>query len=100
MHLVCQGLHLLLSECSVVHVQLSYIGTVYLPSSTVFLPLFALLVDVFGRYPGLQSLIFFLMGGAVSTGAVNLAMMSVGRGIAGIGAAGLLTVRIKFTPLE
>ncbi|KAH0836911.1 major facilitator superfamily domain-containing protein [Lanmaoa asiatica] len=51
------------------------------------------LADVFGRYSGLQlSLLFFLVGSAISTGAVNMAMMLIGRGIAGIGAAGLLTI--------
>ncbi|KAF9227389.1 MFS general substrate transporter [Gyrodon lividus] len=71
----------------------SYIGTAYLLSSTVFLPLFASLADVFGRYPGLQiSLLFFLIGSAISTGAVNMTMMLLGRGISGIGAAGLLTI--------
>ena len=33
-------------------------------------------------------------GSAISTGAINMAMMLVGRGIAGVGAAGLSTVRI------
>ncbi|KIK75094.1 hypothetical protein PAXRUDRAFT_19288 [Paxillus rubicundulus Ve08.2h10] len=74
----------------------SYIGTAYLLSSTVFLPLFASVADVFGRYPGLQiSLFFFLIGSAISTGAINITMMLLGRGIAGVGAAGLLTVRFK-----
>jgi len=80
----------------VAHVELSYIGTVYLLSSTVFLSLFASLADVFGRYSALQpSLIFSFIGSGISTGAVNLAVMLVDRGIAGIGAAGLLTVRIR-----
>ncbi|KAH7910601.1 major facilitator superfamily domain-containing protein [Hygrophoropsis aurantiaca] len=71
----------------------SYIGTSYLLSATVFLPLFASVADIFGRYTGLQiSLFFFLLGSALSTGAVNMAMVLVGRGIAGIGAAGLLTI--------
>ena len=80
---------------------LSYIGTAYLLSSTVFLPLFAALADVFGRYAGLQlSLIFFLVGSAICTGAVNMVMILIGRGISGIGAAGLLTVRIQIAHLE
>ncbi|KIJ18729.1 hypothetical protein PAXINDRAFT_129099, partial [Paxillus involutus ATCC 200175] len=71
----------------------SYIGTAYLLSSTVFLPVFASVADVFGRYPGLQlSLLFFLIGSAISTGAINMTMMLMGRGIAGVGAAGLLTI--------
>lgn len=71
----------------------SYIGTSYLLASTVFLPLFASIADIYGRHFGLQlSLLFFLVGSALSTGAVNMPMILAGRGIAGIGAAGLLTV--------
>ena len=72
----------------------SYIGTSYLLASTVFLPLFASIADIYGRHFGLQlSLLFFLVGSAIGTGAMNMSMILVGRGIAGIGAAGLLTVR-------
>ncbi|KIL00693.1 hypothetical protein PAXRUDRAFT_129203 [Paxillus rubicundulus Ve08.2h10] len=71
----------------------SYIGTAYLLPSTVFMPLFSSVADVFGRYPALQiSLLFFLIGSAISTGAINITMMLLGRGIAGVGAAGILTV--------
>ncbi|KAG1855642.1 major facilitator superfamily domain-containing protein [Suillus subalutaceus] len=71
----------------------SYIGTSYLLASTVFLPFFASIADIYGRHFGLQlSLLFFLVGSAFSTGAVNMTMLLAGRGIAGIGAAGLLTV--------
>ena len=38
------------------------------------------------------SILFFMLGSAISTGAANMPMMLAGRGIAGIGAAGLLTV--------
>ncbi|KIJ28884.1 hypothetical protein M422DRAFT_189144 [Sphaerobolus stellatus SS14] len=71
----------------------SYIGTIYVLTSTVFLPIFASLADIFGRHWALQlSLILFTVGSALSTGAQNMPMMLAGRGIAGIGAAGLLTV--------
>lgn len=71
----------------------SYIGTSYLLASTVFLPFFASIADIYGRHFGLQlSLLSFLVGSALSTGAVNMIMLLVGRGIAGIGAAGLLTI--------
>ncbi|KAI0355576.1 MFS general substrate transporter [Trametes cingulata] len=71
----------------------SYIGTVYLLTSTVFLPLFASLADVFGRHWALQlSLFFFAVGSAISTGSQNMATMLAGRGVAGIGAAGMLAV--------
>ncbi|RPD74189.1 MFS general substrate transporter [Lentinus tigrinus ALCF2SS1-7] len=71
----------------------SYIGTVYLLTSTVFLPLFASLADVWGRHWALQlSLAFFLVGSAISTGSQNMPTMLVGRGIAGIGSAGMMAV--------
>ncbi|KIK96336.1 hypothetical protein PAXRUDRAFT_138657 [Paxillus rubicundulus Ve08.2h10] len=71
----------------------SYIGTSYLLSSTVFLPFFASVADVYGRYFGLQvSLLLFLIGSAISTGAANMPMVLAGRGVAGVGAAGLLTM--------
>ncbi|EIW63415.1 MFS general substrate transporter [Trametes versicolor FP-101664 SS1] len=71
----------------------SYIGTVYLLTSTVFLPLFASLADVWGRHWALQlSLILFAIGSAISTGSQNMATMLAGRGVAGIGAAGMLSI--------
>ncbi|KAI0093053.1 major facilitator superfamily domain-containing protein [Irpex rosettiformis] len=71
----------------------SYIGTIYLLTSTVCLPPFASIADVFGRHCALQlALILFAVGSAISTGAQNMAMMLAGRGIAGMGAAGLLAV--------
>ncbi|CAL1706889.1 unnamed protein product [Somion occarium] len=77
----------------------SYIGTVYLLTSTVFLPLFASIADVFGRHLALQiSLFFFMVGSAISTGSHNMPTMLAGRGVAGAGAAGLLAaVRIILT---
>ncbi|KAJ7273601.1 major facilitator superfamily domain-containing protein [Mycena haematopus] len=69
----------------------SYIGTTYLLTSTVFLPVFAQLSDIYGRHASLQlAIIVFFIGSAISTGAVAMSMMLVGRGIAGVGAAGLL----------
>ncbi|KAG9217539.1 hypothetical protein CCMSSC00406_0008466 [Pleurotus cornucopiae] len=71
----------------------SYIGTVYLLTSTAFLPLFASLSDVFGRHFALQlSLFIFMIGSAISTGALNIETMLAGRAVAGVGAAGLLTI--------
>ncbi|KAJ6455690.1 major facilitator superfamily domain-containing protein [Mycena sanguinolenta] len=70
----------------------SYIGTAYLLTSTVFLPVFAQLADIYGRHASLQlALAIFIIGSAISTGAVEMTMMLVGRGVAGVGAAGLLS---------
>ncbi|KAI0064675.1 MFS general substrate transporter [Artomyces pyxidatus] len=71
----------------------SYIGTVYLLTATVFLPFFGTVADIYGRHFALQAAIFFfLVGSAISTGAKSMITMLVGRGISGIGAAGMLTV--------
>ncbi|KAI5119616.1 hypothetical protein M0805_007880 [Coniferiporia weirii] len=71
----------------------SYVGTLYLLTSTVFLPLFASFADVYGRHWSMQlSILLFLIGSALSTAAQNMPMMLAGRGVSGIGAAGFLTV--------
>ncbi|KAI0779706.1 MFS general substrate transporter [Fomes fomentarius] len=71
----------------------SYIGTVYLLTSTVFLPLFASLADIWGRHWTLQLALFlFMVGSAVSTGSQNMVTMLVGRAIAGIGSGGMMAV--------
>ena len=68
-------------------------GTVYILAATVFLPIFATLADVLGRYWALQSsLLIFMIGSGISAGSVTMSMMLVGRGVAGVGAGGLLTV--------
>lgn len=72
----------------------SYIGTIYLLTSTVFLPLFASLADIWGRHWALQlSLLLFGVGSAISTGAQSMITMLAGRGVAGIGAGGMMAVR-------
>ena len=74
---------------------ISYVGTIYLLTSTVFLPPFASVADIFGRHWALQiGLLFFLVGSAISTGSENMPTMLAGRGVAGIGAAGLLAVSL------
>ena len=67
----------------------------YLLTSTVFLPPFASIADIFGRHWAMQlGLFFFMVGSAISTGSHNMPTMLVGRGIAGIGSAGMMAVRI------
>ncbi|CCM03053.1 uncharacterized protein FIBRA_05172 [Fibroporia radiculosa] len=71
----------------------SWIGTAYLLTSTVFLPLFASIVEIWGRHTTLHlSLLIFMIGSAISTGSNNMITMLVGRGVAGVGAAGLQSV--------
>ncbi|KAG8749690.1 hypothetical protein FRC14_001181, partial [Serendipita sp. 396] len=80
----------------------SYIGTAYVLGSTVFLPVSASFADVFGRYGAMQASVFvFLIGSALSTGATNMPVLLLGRGICGVGAAGLLgIVRILLSDSE
>ncbi|CCA75864.1 related to putative multidrug transporter [Serendipita indica DSM 11827] len=71
----------------------SYIGTAYVLGSTVFLPISASIADVWGRYWAMQAFVFFfLIGSAICTGASSMPVLLVGRGISGIGAAGLLAI--------
>ncbi|KIM24430.1 hypothetical protein M408DRAFT_75936 [Serendipita vermifera MAFF 305830] len=71
----------------------SYIGTAYVLGSTVFLPIWASLADIFGRFWAMEvSLVIFLVGAAMSTGATNMPVLLVGRGISGVGAAGILSI--------
>ena len=66
----------------------------YLLTSTVFLPLFASLADIWGRHWSLQlSLLLFMVGSAISTGSQDMITMLIGRGVAGIGAGGMMAVR-------
>lgn len=79
----------------------SYVGTVYLLTSTVFLPPFASIADIFGRHFAFQlALLLFMVGSAISTGSNNMPTMLAGRGVAGIGAAGLLAVSTETSPAE
>ncbi|KAI0919480.1 hypothetical protein AcV5_001533 [Taiwanofungus camphoratus] len=71
----------------------SWIGTSYLLTSTVFLPLFASVANIWGRHDTLQaSILLFIVGSAISTGSEIMPTMLAGRGVAGIGAAGLQAV--------
>ncbi|KAG8922626.1 hypothetical protein FRC01_013799 [Tulasnella sp. 417] len=71
----------------------SWIGTAFLLTSTVFLPIFGSIADILGRHWALQvALLTFLVGSAVCTGAQSMVALLAGRGLAGIGAAGLVSV--------
>ncbi|KIO33678.1 hypothetical protein M407DRAFT_231873 [Tulasnella calospora MUT 4182] len=71
----------------------SWIGTSYVLTSTVFLPIYGSIADILGRHWALQcSMLFFLIGSIICTGAQSMTMLLVGRGIAGVGAAGLVSV--------
>ncbi|KAG8949426.1 hypothetical protein FRC00_008142, partial [Tulasnella sp. 408] len=71
----------------------SWIGTSYVLTSTVFLPIYGSIADILGRHWALQcALVVFLIGSAICTAAQDMPMLLAGRGIAGIGAAGLVSV--------
>ncbi|KAG8852017.1 hypothetical protein FRB96_008935 [Tulasnella sp. 330] len=71
----------------------SWIGTSYILTSTIFIPVFGSLSDSLGRHDAVQvGLAFFVVGSAICTGAQSLSMLLVGRGISGIGAAGIISV--------
>lgn len=71
----------------------SWIGTSYILTSTVFLPIYGSIADILGRHWALQcAMLFFLIGSALCTAAQSMTMLLIGRGVAGIGAAGLVTV--------
>ncbi|CAD6926544.1 unnamed protein product [Tilletia laevis] len=73
--------------------QSSWIGTAFLLSSTVFQPLYGRCCDVFGRKMlFLAAQIIFLGGTALCGAAPNMTALIIGRAIAGIGGAGLLSV--------
>lgn len=69
-------------------------NSAYVLTSTIFLPVFASLADIFGRYWAMQiGILCFMVGSAISTAANSMPVLLIGRGVAGIGAAALLTVR-------
>ncbi|EJU00834.1 MFS general substrate transporter [Dacryopinax primogenitus] len=70
-----------------------WIGTAYLLTATVFLPIFGSIADIFGRYWALQlATLLFIIGSAICTGAQNMIPLIIGRALSGIGAGGLTTL--------
>ncbi|CAP62043.1 LOW QUALITY PROTEIN: uncharacterized protein PODANS_5_740 [Podospora anserina S mat+] len=75
--------------------QLNWLTTSFNLPSASFLPLWAQLVDIFGRYPSLQLSILILTVGSAICAASPLAssagwgVMLFGRGVQGVGAAGM-----------
>ncbi|KAK0526453.1 hypothetical protein OC842_005188 [Tilletia horrida] len=73
--------------------QSSWIGTAFLLTSTVFQPLYGRFCDVFGRKMlFLIAQILFLGGTALCGAAPSMTALIIGRAIAGMGGAGLLSV--------
>ncbi|KAF9431928.1 hypothetical protein BGZ76_011512 [Entomortierella beljakovae] len=73
--------------------EIPWIGTAYLLTSTSFQPLYGRFSDIFGRKSTfLFALAIFLVGSALCGAAQNMIMMIVARGIAGIGAGGMMSM--------
>ncbi|ORZ19085.1 major facilitator superfamily domain-containing protein [Lobosporangium transversale] len=73
--------------------QIPWIGTSYLLTSTTFQPLYGKGSDIFGRKTTfLFAILIFLIGSALCGAAQSMLMMIVARGIAGIGAGGIMSM--------
>ncbi|KAI0784111.1 iron permease [Abortiporus biennis] len=67
-----------------------WIGSAYSLSSTAFLPLSALIADIFGRRPTMMiCIIFFALGSALAGSARNMTWLIAARTIQGIGGGGI-----------
>ncbi|KAF9431386.1 hypothetical protein BGZ76_000374 [Entomortierella beljakovae] len=72
---------------------ISWLGTAYLMTSTAFQPLYGKFSDIFGRkMTMLFANVVFLGGSAISGWATSMTMLIIGRGVAGIGAGGLMAM--------
>src|ERR687886_723533 len=75
--------------------QYSWVFTAYMLASTVTVPLYGKLGDVYGRKPlFLFAIVVFLVGSALCGIAQNMTQLVVFRGIQGIGAGGLIPLAI------
>jgi len=83
-----------------------WVGAVYLLASTVTMPLYGKLADIFGRKPIMMlGLVIFLAGSMMCGLAGSMTMLIVARAVQGIGAGGLQPVSLTiigdiFTPEE
>ncbi|KAI8597127.1 major facilitator superfamily domain-containing protein [Dissophora ornata] len=72
---------------------ISWLGTAYLMTSTAFQPLYGKVSDIFGRKSTILFANFmFLLGSAISGWATSMTMLIIGRGVAGVGAGGLMAM--------
>lgn len=84
----------------------TWVTTAYLLTSTVMVPIYGKLSDIFGRKPiFLIGVVLFLMGSVASGMAQNMNQLIAFRGFQGFGAAALLPIAIAvigdlFTPRE
>jgi MFS family permease len=75
--------------------QYSWVFTAYMLASTVTVPLYGKLGDVYGRKPlFLVAIVVFLLGSALCGLAQNMTQLVVFRGVQGLGAGGLIPLAI------
>ena len=75
--------------------QYSWVFTAYMLASTVTVPLYGKLGDVYGRKPlFLFAIVVFLVGSALCGLAQNMTQLVVFRGVQGLGAGGLIPLAI------
>jgi EmrB/QacA subfamily drug resistance transporter len=84
----------------------TWVTTAYLLTSTVMVPIYGKLSDMFGRKPVMiTAVVLFLMGSAMSGAAQTMTQLILFRGFQGLGAGGLMSIAIAiigdlFTPRE
>ena len=82
----------------------NWVFTIYLLTSTITVPFYGKLSDLYGRKPLLMiGVIIFLIGSALSGLSQNMAMLILFRGIQGLGAGALFPISLAvigdlFTP--
>src|SRR5436305_13825098 len=75
--------------------QYSWVFTAYLLASTVTVPLYGKLGDVYGRKPlFIIAIVIFLVGSALCGAAQNMTELVVFRGVQGVGAGGLFPLAL------
>ncbi|KAG0004369.1 hypothetical protein BGZ79_009513 [Entomortierella chlamydospora] len=72
---------------------IAWVGTSYLLTNTAMQPLYGKLSDIFGRKNTIVLAIFFFLIGSFICGiAPNITALVIGRGIAGLGAGGMISL--------
>ncbi|KAI8363229.1 major facilitator superfamily domain-containing protein [Mortierella sp. GBAus27b] len=72
---------------------ISWLATAYMVTATAFQPLYGKFSDIFGRKSMMLFANFmFLVGSAIAGWATSMVMLIVGRGVAGMGAGGLMAM--------